>query len=64
MEKGPSAVREVKTGWNEGQTVKCQTETDLAKDIKTSNRKFLSHIGKEMSLLCSENFVRVKDNKM
>ena len=39
-------------------------QTDLAKDVKTNNRKFLSHVGREMSLLYSENFVRVKDNKM
>lgn len=64
MEKGPSAVIEVKMGWKEVLIAKCQTETDLAKDIKTNNRKFLSHIGREMSLLCSENSIRVKDNKM
>lgn len=43
MEKGPSAVIEVKTGWNEVLIAKCQTETDLAKAIKTNNRKFESY---------------------
>jgi len=45
---------------NELRTAKCQAEIDLAKYGKANNRKFLSHIGKEV--LYSEKFVMVKDN--